>query len=219
LGAWSLSYDNENRLKQAMLPSGLVVNYKYDGLGRRIQRTTSAGANERYVYDGHDALIDLNSDWSVANTYLNDLGIDNHLRQTSATTGVSCFLTGHLGSTSALTNADGILVEQNVYDSFGNSSGSARTRYSYTGRERDPETGMLYYRARFYDPQLGRFISEDLIGLDAGINPYAYVKNEPVRFIDPFGFTRCSRVLGTMAGALIGAGAGGLIGEAASAGA
>lgn len=71
------------------LPSGLSINYKYDGLGRRIQRTTSAGADQRYIYDGEDALIDLNADWSVATTYLNDLGFDKHLRQTSATTGVS----------------------------------------------------------------------------------------------------------------------------------
>jgi RHS repeat-associated protein len=140
------------------------VNYKYDGLGRRIQRTTSAGANERYVYDGHDVLIDLNADWSVATTYLNDLGIDNHLRQTSATSGVSYFLADHLGSTAALTDATGNILEQTTYDSFGNSAGSARTRYAFTGRERDPDTGILYYRPRFYDPQIGRFLSEDPLG-------------------------------------------------------
>src|SRR5262249_53199895 len=86
-GTTLYGWDEENRLKQVTLPSGLVVNYKYDALGRRIQRTTSAGADERYVYDDVDVLLDLNADWSVATTYLNGLGIDNHLRQTSATTG------------------------------------------------------------------------------------------------------------------------------------
>ncbi len=71
---------------------GLTVSYKYDGLGRRIQRTTSAGASERYVYDGQDVLLDLNADWSVAATYLNGPGIDNHLRQTSGITGLSYYL-------------------------------------------------------------------------------------------------------------------------------
>jgi RHS repeat-associated protein len=197
LGAWSLSYDYENRLKQAMLPSGLIVNYKYDGLGRRIQRTTSAGANERYVYDGHDALIDLNSDWSVANTYLNDLGIDNYLRQTSLTTGVSYFLTDHLGSAAALTDGSGNIVEQDSYDSFGNSSGSTRTRYGYTGRERDSETGLYYYRARWYDPQIGRFITEDPIGFEgADFDWYVYAANDPVKFRDPEGLKIwvCSRL-------------------------
>ncbi len=186
-GTTTFTFNEENQLTQVALPSGLTVNYKYDGLGRRIQRTTSSGANERYVYDGADALIDLNADWSVATTYLNGLGIDNHLRQTSATTGVSYFHANHLGSTAALTDQSGAVVEQLSYDSFGNNGGSTRTRFTYTGRERDSDTGMLYYRARFYDPQLGRFISEDPIGLADGINSYAYAKNSPPNGTDPLG--------------------------------
>lgn len=186
-GAWSFSYDEENLLTQVTTPNGPTINYKYDGLGRRIQRTTSTGADERYVYDGPDALIDLNADWSVATTYLNDLGVDNHLRQTSATTGVSYFLADHLGSTAALADANGNVVEQIAYDSFGNSSGSSRTRYGYTGRERDPDTSLLYYRARFYDPQIGRFISEDPAGLAGGVNGYAYTRNNPLIRKDPSG--------------------------------
>ncbi len=183
-GTWDFYYDEENRLTQVTLPTGSTVNYKYDGLGRRIQRTTNHGASERYIYDG---LIDLNADWSVATTYLNGPGIDNHLRQTSATTGVSYFLTDHLGSTAGLTDTSANLVEQPSYDSFGNSAGSPRTRYGYTGRERDPDTGLLYYRARFYDPQLGRFISEDPIGAAGGSNQFAYVENNALVFSDPQG--------------------------------
>ena len=187
LGAWSFVYDEENRLTQVNKPGGPTINYKYDAVGRRIQRTTSAGTNERYVYDGADALIDLNADWSVATTYLNDLGVDNHLRQTSATTGVSYFLTDHLGSTAAFADISGNAAEQLAYDSFGNSVGSARTRYGFTGRERDPDSGLLFYRARFYDPQLGRFISEDPIGLAGGVNGYSYTSNSPARRKDPSG--------------------------------
>jgi RHS repeat-associated protein len=187
LGATTFSWNEENQLKQVTLPTGLKVNYKYDGLGRRIQRTTSASANERYVYDGNDVLLDLNADWSVATTYLSRPGIDNHLRQTSATTGVSYYLTDHLGSTSALTDAAGNIVEQISNDSFGNGPGITRTRYGYTGRERDPDTGFYYYRARFYDPQVGRFISEDPLGLSGGLNTYAYVENDPIGAVDPLG--------------------------------
>ncbi len=80
------------------------------------------------------------------------------------------------------------MVEAETYDSFGNNGGSARTRYVYTRRERDSDTGMLYYRARFYDPQLGRFISEDPIGFRGGdVNLYVYVKNQPLGSIDPAG--------------------------------
>ena len=152
--------------------------------------SATAGANERYIYDGADALIDLNADWSVATTYLDGPGIDNHLRQTNSTTGVSYFLTDHLGSTSALTDTAGNILEQVAYDSFGNSAGSARTRYGYTGREHDSDTGMLYYRARWYDAQVGRFISEDPVRFNGGANWYPYVENNPVSHIDPFGLQK-----------------------------
>jgi RHS repeat-associated protein len=215
-GTTMFAWNEENQLTQVTLPTGLTVNYKYDGLGRRIQRTTSSGANERYVYDDKDVLLDLNADWSVATTYLNGPGVDDHLRQTSATTGVSYYLTDHLGTTATLTDSAGNVVEQLVYDSFGNSNGSSLTRHGYTGRERDPDTGLMYYRARWYDPQAGRFISEDPLALGGGINLYAYVKNDPVRFMDPSGLTRCNRWLGGLGGALLGAGIGGLVGEAAT---
>jgi RHS repeat-associated protein len=184
------AWDFENRLTQVTLPNGTVVNYKYDALGRRIQRTTSGGAYERYVYDGQNVIEDLDSSSSVVTSYLNGPGIDNHLRQTNNSTGVSYFLTDHLGSTSALTDGSGNLLEQISYGSFGNHVGSSRTRYTYTGRERDPDTGLMYNRARFYDPQIGRFISEDPIGLHGGINPYAYVVNYPIGLIDPYGLVQ-----------------------------
>jgi RHS repeat-associated protein len=110
-------------------------------------------------------------------------------------------------------------LSNSAYDSFGNNAGSARTRYTYTGRERDPDTGLLYYRARFYDPHLGRFVSEDPLELRGGINFYSYVQNDPLRFVDPMGLTRCNRLLGALGGAALGAGIGGLAGEAVSTGA
>ena len=84
----------------------------------------------------------------MATTDLNGPGIDNHLRQTSATTGVSYYLTDHLGSTAGLTDATGNLVEQISYDSFGNSTGSSLTRYTYSGRVFDADTGLYYYRVQ-----------------------------------------------------------------------
>ncbi len=184
-GTRTLTYDEENRLTQIALPNGVTVNYKYDGLGRRIQRATNAGASERYVYDGADALIDLNADWSVATTYLNDLGVDDHLRQTNNSSGPTYFLTDHLKSTAVLTDSGGNVVETDNYDSFGIGAASGRTRYTYTGRERDPDSGLSYHRARFYDGELGRFVSEDPISFAGGMNWYSYVDNSPVD--DPWG--------------------------------
>lgn len=79
------------------------------------------------------------------------------------------------------------MIEQEQYDSFGNSTGSVLTRYGYTGRELDPDTGLMYYRARWYNPELGRFISEDPIRFAGGVNWYGYVGNNPVLYRDPSG--------------------------------
>lgn len=62
------------------------------------------------------------------------------------------------------------------------------TPFQYTGREFDPETALRYYRARYYDALVGRFISEDPGGFPGGINFYAYVENDPADLVDPFGF-------------------------------
>jgi RHS repeat-associated protein len=195
-GTTTFGWNEENQLTQVALPTGVTVNYKYDALGRRLQRTSSAGANERYVYDGPDVLVDLNADWTVASSYLNGPGMDNHLRQTSSVNGVSYFLVDHLGSTAGITDAAGNVVEQFNYDSFGKTDASARTRYGYTGRELDPDTGLMYYRARWYDPGVGRFISEDPIGLLAGPNAYSYAGNNPIWANDPSGLASILVVVG-----------------------
>jgi RHS repeat-associated protein len=83
-----------------------------------------------------------------------------------------------------------VLANTYVYDSFGNltnSSGTVTNPYQYTGRDYDPETGLRYYRAGYYDPASGRFISEDPIGFRAGINMFEYVHNNPTNSIDPSG--------------------------------
>lgn len=65
-----------------------------------------------------------------------------------------------------------------------NSTGNV---YCYTGRRIDAETGYYYYRARYYDPDMGRFLSADPIGYGDGLNMYAYVGNDPLNFTDPSG--------------------------------
>ncbi|HRS88496.1 MAG TPA: RHS repeat-associated core domain-containing protein [Smithellaceae bacterium] len=84
----------------------------------------------------------------------------------------------------------GNVVQRYEYDSFGNMSLKPhfiKQPFTYTAREFDPETGLYYYRARYYDAKVGRFITRDPIGFEGGINQYAYVGNNPVNRIDPFG--------------------------------
>ena len=121
-------------------------------LGRRIQRTPSSGVSTNFIYDGQDVVKDINSDGTTLE-YLNGPGIDNKIRQKGSSTSTTYYFSqDHLGSSTALTGTTGKLVERITYDAYGNSTGSTRTRYGYTGRERDSLTGLMNYRARFYDP-------------------------------------------------------------------
>lgn len=186
-GTTQFVWDFENRLTQVVTPAAGSVSYKYDALGRRIQRAPSSGVSTNYVYDGADVVKDLNSDGSSVE-YLNGPGIDNKIRQKGSSNNTTFYFSSdNLRSTAALTDARGKLVERLSYDSYGNSAGSIRTRYGFTGRERDQLTGLLHYRARSYDPQVGRFISEDPIGLAGGTNQFAYVGNNPQNGTDPSG--------------------------------
>src|SRR5262249_18764046 len=87
-----------------------------------------------------------------------------------------------------------------TYDSFGNvlaqSDPTRSIGYGFTGREHDAETGLQYNRARYYDPNTGRFVSEDPSRFASGsLNLYAYVGNDPVDLIDPSGLGPCDQVI------------------------
>jgi RHS repeat-associated protein len=195
-GSWTYTWDYENRLKEASLSGGVTVGYNYDALGRRIQLTSTTGGITKFVYDGANVLRDLDGSGSVLADYFNGPGIDTKLRQTTGTT-AAYFAVNHLGTTSALTDAGGNVSATLDYDSFGKvTAGAATTRYTFTGREIDPETGLMYYRARWYDPQTGRFISEDPAGLLTGINSYSYTANNPIWANDPLGLASILVVVG-----------------------
>lgn len=85
---------------------------------------------------------------------------------------------------------EGSILATQSYSAFGtilSQTGSSNNAQKYTGREIDSETGFYYYRARYYDPVRGNFISEDPKGFGAGVNFYAYAENNPVNFNDPSG--------------------------------
>ena len=187
-GSWTYNWDYENRLKQASKSGGVTVTYSYDALGRRVQRTSSSGGTTKFVYDGADVVRDLDGSGNTVADYLNAPGIDNKIRQTISGA-QAYFLTGHLGTTHAFADANGSISSNLDYDSFGNVvSGSASTRYTYTGREVDSDIDLTYYRARWYDQRQGRFISEDPIGLAGGdANLYGYVWRNPINYKDPLG--------------------------------
>ena len=184
-GTTTYQWDGRERLTQVTRPDGQTVSYSYDALGRRATRTTG-GVTTSFLYDGADVVLDRDSNGNEVD-YLNATGVDEKLRQNNPATGPLYFLQDHLGSTTALTDANGALVERQQYDPFGGTQGSSFTRYGYTGREHDDVSGLDYYRARWYDSQQGRFLSEDPASFDGGLNKYVYADNDPIDSLDPHG--------------------------------
>jgi RHS repeat-associated protein len=156
---------------------------QYDPFGRR---TLNAEANN-LLYEGLDVEQELSGSSPVANRIIGDL--DEFFSRTDST-GTYSPITDALGSVLALTNSTGNIAVQYGYDPFGNttSNGGASTNvFQYTGRENDGN-GLYFNRARYYDSQFGRFISEDPLGFVGGqANLYSYVNDSPTNMIDPLG--------------------------------
>ena len=106
-----------------------------------------------------------------------------------------------LGSVVALSDANGALAERYAYSPFGQVNAPSHPAignpYLFAGREFDSETGLYYSRARYYDPDMGRFLSTDPLGYADGMNLYAYVRNNPINRVDPLGLTGSDRKSGT----------------------
>jgi RHS repeat-associated protein len=125
--------------------------------------------------------------------YLHGPAVDQILADETSTS-VNWALVDNLGSVRDIIDSEGVLLNHVTYDSFGQVTSELNPdvdfRFGYTGRERDEETGLYYYRARYYDAAIGEFVSEDPIGFNGGdLNLSRYVFNNPVNNIDPSGKT------------------------------
>ncbi len=184
-GTTNYAWDFENRLTSVTPPGGTSVTFKYDPQGRRIQKSGSV-----YLYDGANLIQESDSSGSLVARYIQGLSVDQPLAAYRGSAS-EFYETDGLGSISSLTTTSGTVNQSYVFDSFGNTSSTTGTftqPFRFTGREFDGETGLYYYRARYYDPIVGRFMSEDPIGFDGGsTNFYSYVLNNPIRFKDPSG--------------------------------
>jgi RHS repeat-associated protein len=185
-GTRTFEWDAENRLTAVKQGPATLASFTYDGQGRRSLKV-AGGITITYVYDG-SGIIDERLSTGATLKHVDGPGIDQHWATRDGASVVTYFLADHLGSVVQTTNAAGTVTFARDYDPYGSPiAGGAQAGYAYTGREWDPETNLYYYRARYYDPNAGRFISEDPIGSGGGINRYGYAGDNPANLVDPLG--------------------------------
>jgi RHS repeat-associated protein len=191
----------------------LSANVEYDALGRRISKTIN-GVTTQFLYDGKDIVQEIGGG-AVGASYLRSLNVDEPFVRQSGSN--EYYHTDAIGSILALTDETGAVTTSYAYEAFGKTTitGSSTNPFQYTGRENDG-TGLYFYRARYYGPQLQRFVSEDTLlsplviqflgnrMLDtylwrgtalAGflpwkyseLNKYGYISNNPPNLKDPNG--------------------------------
>jgi RHS repeat-associated protein len=190
-GTTTYGWDFENRLTQAVVPAVGTTTFKYDPFGRRIQKSGPNGTTN-YLYDGDAIIAEVDASGNQLARYAQGPYVDEPMAMMRSGA-ASFYQQDGIGTVTSLSSLTGTLSNSYTYDAFGNlvaTTGVLANPFQFTGRDFDPETGLRYYRARYYDPAIGRFISEDPIGFAGGINKYAYVDNDPVDYTDPLGLSR-----------------------------
>ncbi|MCM2349648.1 MAG: hypothetical protein NDI69_06480 [Bacteriovoracaceae bacterium] len=214
-------YSSENQLiKVTEYKNGILIkssDYFYDALGRRTAKVVKdfEKLNEfsrKYLYNGQDILAELDESDNTLAIYTHSslrmddiLSADIRSKKLATTEGSYFYLKDDLGSIVDITDASGAVVQHYSYSSFGrilaikDGNGNDITgsplitpNFTYTGREIDSETGLYYYRARYYDPGLGRFLTEDphpgrRASPKTFNSKYIYAANNPINLIDPTG--------------------------------
>ncbi len=178
----------------------LAKSYTFDSLGRRSSITDANGNVTKIIYDGMHMVADVDENGDVLRTYTVGPGIDNWLSFTDhQTSNTYYYITDHLGTVHAVTDSSGVVVESYRYSPYGkvlaifdeNGNTIPKTkignRILFQGREYDWDTGFYYFRARWYDPDTGRWLSKDPIGISGGLNQYVFCGNNPVMLVDPLG--------------------------------
>ena len=202
-GTNTYEWSKRNLLKDIKQGMTTTAVFTYDGVGRRKSKTVGS-ATTQFLYDGLNPIQELSAAGAATANLLTGLGVDQYFARTLVSGGVRrSFAHDALGSTLALLDDSGAAQTQYVYEPYGAMSlvapSSDTNAFQFTGRENDG-TGLFAYRARYYAPSWGRFISEDPLmggGYPAGsvlalINPqglngYVYGFDSPVNYTDPTG--------------------------------
>lgn len=182
----SLTYDFNNRLTQARTSSA-SISYTYNALGERSSRTDSTGTVQ-YLWDGLELAMEQTSGDQTIAKYTWGRMLDEAVSMTRS--GSSYYYTQDaLRSVSDLLNVAGGVAEHYTYTAYGTPSQTSTigNPWMFTGARFDPGSSLYSLRVRWYSPVIGRFVTEDPIGLLGGANEYNYAGNKSTKFTDPIG--------------------------------
>ena len=197
-GDLTLFHDHLNRLVRLERSGNLVASYAYDAVGRRISKILPASVEVHFYYDQDHCIEERDAADQVVRHFVYGVRVDEPLEIVLGSN--RYFYHGNsIGSVKAITNSAGSIEELYDYNAYGNvevfAPDGVSTRptsilenpYMFTGRRLDMESGLHYYRARYFSGCIGRFVERDPIGYLDGMSMYEYVDGNPINLRDPFG--------------------------------
>jgi RHS repeat-associated protein len=192
---WSLQYDPEERLSKVEGPDGLVAEYQYDPLGRRIAKTVN-GRTTKFLWDGGSLLREVDCsgegyDYLFLPETLLPLGV-------TQPAGHFSFVLDQAGTPTEAVDSQGEVAWSGDYTAFGEllseHQNRIRNTFRFQGQYYDEETGFHYNFQRYYYPRYARYLTQDPLGVRSGANVYRYVLN-PFNWVDPRGLDFADGVL------------------------
>jgi len=175
-----------------------TITYTYDPAGRRIKKNVVGSYIVKYVYDGGHLIAEYDVT-GLLRKYIYGTRFDEPvcMIDVADSNAVYYYHFDGLGSVVALSNSNGDSCQSYEYSVYGQVAASdpnfIANPYMFTGRRFDIETGLYYYRARYYNPHIGRFMQTDAVGYGAAMNLYSFCRNNPLAFVDPSGNLPFSR--------------------------
>ena len=165
---------------------GGYIRNRYDPEGLRYELYEN-GKVSRFIFSGREVVTEVDDNYGLKAAIIR--GHEILAQKDSKDSSYYYFNNAH-GDVTALLDGRGEIVNRYKYDAFGNTVEAVEkvhNRFRYAGEQFDPVTGQYYLRARFYNPVIGRFTQEDTYR-DDELNLYAYVQNNPVKYVDPSGY-------------------------------
>ena len=193
VSTWSYAYNKRNLLEEVGKDQQIIAQYGYDGGGLRIKKiewieNLQEYQTKVYINSGLDVIYEKNPDTGQEASYV--YGPSGKIAK-KVNELIEYYHTDHIGSTRLITDESGNVVTDITYEPFGELVSEQEERYLYTGKEKDVSTGLYYYGARYYDPEIGRFLTRDTVkgsrDSPQTLNKYIYCLNNPMKYIDPTG--------------------------------